>query len=135
MFILDNKRGRSNLSHDSFKNLVGRVCRFSEIFNDKTGSLHRLEPQIYLVFGKYFAQNANCENFLRNVAKVEQKYTDKVNNVLLSKAKITDDNEEELRHASEFIENYENGVVEDYQERVYKHCFRKSLYYEWYNRA
>lgn len=117
MFILDNKRGRSNLSHDSFKNLVGRVCRFSEIFNDKTGSLHRLEPQIYLVFGKYFAQNANCENFLRNVAKVEQKYTDKVNNVLLSKAKITDDNEEELRHALEFIENYENGVVEDYQER------------------
>ena len=58
MFILDNKRGRSNLSHDSFKNLVGRVCRFSEIFNDETGNLQRLEPQIYLVFGKYFAQNA-----------------------------------------------------------------------------
>lgn len=117
MFILDNKRGRSNLNHDSFKNLVGRVCRFSEIFNDETGNLHRLEPQIYLVFGKYFAQNANCETFLRNVAKVEQNYKDKVDNVLLSETKITDDNEEELRHASEFIENYENGVVEDYQER------------------
>ncbi len=25
MFILDNRRGRTNLSHDSFKNLVGRV--------------------------------------------------------------------------------------------------------------
>lgn len=117
MFILDNKRGRSNLSHDSFKNLVGRVCRFSEIFNDETGNLQRLEPQIYLVFGKYFAQNANCESFLCNVAKVEQNYKDAVDNVLLSEAKITTMNEEELRHASEFIENYENGVVEDYQER------------------
>ena len=117
MFILDNKRGRSNLSHDSFKNLVGRVCRFSEIFDDETGNLYRLEPQIYLVFGKYFAQNANCESFLRNVAKVEQNYKDAVDNVLLSEAKITADNEEKLRQASEFIENYENGVVEDYQER------------------
>ena len=117
MFILDNKRGRSNLSHDSFKNLVGRVCRFSEIFDDETGNLYRLEPQIYLVFGQYFAQNANCESFLRNVAKVEQNYKDKVDNVLLSEAKITADNEEKLRQASEFIENYENGVVEDYQER------------------
>lgn len=117
MFILDNKRGRSNLSHDSFKNLVGRVCRFSEIFNDETGNLYRLEPQIYLVFGKYCAQNANCESFLRNVAKVEQNYKDAVDNVLLSEAKITADNEEKLRQASEFIENYENGVVEDYQER------------------
>lgn len=87
MFILDNKRGRSNLSHDSFKNLVGRVCRFSEIFNDETGNLQRLEPQIYLVFGKYFAQNANCESFLRNVAKVEQNYKDAVDNVLLSEAR------------------------------------------------
>ncbi|MDO5558323.1 MAG: DEAD/DEAH box helicase [Oscillospiraceae bacterium] len=117
MFILDNKRGRSNLSHDSFKNLVGRVCRFSEIFNDETGNLHRLEPQIYLVFGKYFAQNANCESFLRNVAKMEQNYKDTVENVLLSETKITTDNKEKLRHASEFIENYENGVVKDYQER------------------
>lgn len=117
MFVLDNKRGRSNLSHDSFKNLVGRVCRFSEIFSHEIGNLHRLEPQIYLVFGKYFAQNANCESFLRNVAKVEQNYKDAVDNVLLSEAKITADNEEKLRQASEFIENYENGVVEDYQER------------------
>lgn len=117
MFILDNKRGRSNLSHDSFKNLVGRVCRFSEIFNEKNGNLHRLEPQIYLVFGKYFAQNANCESFLCNVAKMKQNYKDEVDNVLLSKAKITADNEEKLRHASEFIENYENGTVEGYQER------------------
>lgn len=120
MFILDNRRGRSNLSHDSFKNLVGRVCRFSEIFNNNTGSLQRLEPQIYLVFGQYFAQNANCENFLCTVAKVEQKYQDDVENVLLSQTEITSKNEDDFRQASEFIENYENGVIEDYQDRYTK---------------
>ena len=120
MFILDNKRGKSNLNHDSFKNLVGRVCRFSEIFNNETGDLNRLEPQIYLVFGNFFAQNANCESFLRKVAKAEQKYTDAVDNVLLSETKITTDNEKELRQASEFIENFEGNVVNDYQNRYLK---------------
>lgn len=117
MFILDNRRGKSYLSHDAFKNLVGRVCRFSEIFDRNNGTLQRLEPQIYLVYGQYFAQNANCENFLRNVAKVELKYKDDVENVLLSQTKIDSNNEGDLRQASEFIENYENGVVENYQER------------------
>ena len=117
IFILNNRRGKSNLSQDAFKNLVGRVCRFSEIFNKESGDLQRLEPKIYLVFGKYFAKKANCEKFLCNVAKVEKNYKDVVNNVLLTETKITVDNEEKLRQASEFIENYENGVVKDYQER------------------
>lgn len=117
IFILNNRRGKSNLSQDAFKNLVGRVCRFSEIFNKESGDLQRLEPKIYLVFGKYFAKKANCEKFLCNVAKAEKNYKDAVNNVLLIETKITVDNEEKLRQASEFIENYENGVVKDYQER------------------
>lgn len=117
MFILDNRRGRSNLSHDSFKNLVGRVCRFSEIFDNTNGTLQRLEPQIFLVFGKYFKQRANCESFLQDVAKVELKYQDDVENVLLRQVKIDSKNEEDLRQAAEFIENYENGVIDDYQNR------------------
>lgn len=117
MFILDNRRGRSNLSSNSFKNLVGRVCRFSEIFNPDSGSLQRLEPQIYLVYGQYFAQNANCEKFLKNVAKVELKYQDSVKNILLKNAEITPANEEDFRHAKEFIENYETGTVDNYQDR------------------
>lgn len=120
LFILDNRRGKSNLSHDSFKNLVGRVCRFSEIFSSDNGTLQRLEPKIYLVFGQYFAQNANCENFLRSVAKVERRYQDDVENILLSQTEIDSNNQDELRQASEFIENYENGVIEDYQDRYTK---------------
>jgi replicative superfamily II helicase len=33
MFILDNKKGRRVLSPSNFKNLIGRVCRFGDIFN------------------------------------------------------------------------------------------------------
>nr|WP_298000189.1 DEAD/DEAH box helicase [uncultured Anaerotignum sp.] len=117
MFILDNRRGRSNLSRDAFKNLVGRVCRFNEIFDRYKGTLQRLEPQIYLVVGEYFAKSANCENFLKKVAKVGLKYKDDVENVLLSQAIIDSSNEVDLRQASEFIENYENGIVANYQER------------------
>lgn len=115
-----NMEERSFKKGYSFKNLVGRVCRFSEIFNSDSGTLKRLEPEIYLVFGRYFAQKANCENFLRNVAKVEQKYKDDVENVLLSQAEIDSGNEDKLRQASEFIENYENGIIEDYQDRYTK---------------
>ena len=117
MFILDNRRGRSNLSHDAFKNLVGRICRFSEIFNRGNGTLQRLEPQVYLIYGKYFARNANCENFLRNIAKMELKYQDDVENILLSQTKIDSSNKDNLRQASEFIENYENGIIDNYHER------------------
>lgn len=117
MFILDNRRGRSNLSHDAFKNLVGRVCRFNEIFDLNKGTLQRLEPEIYLVFGQYFAQNANCERFLQKVAKVELKYKDDVENVLLTHTKIDPSNSDDLRQASEFIENYENGIIDCYRER------------------
>ncbi len=76
-----------------------------------------MEPHIYIVYGQYFAQNANCEKFLRKVAKVELKYQDVVENVLLSHTKINSSNEEDLRQASEFIENYENGIIDEYKER------------------
>ena len=120
MFILDNRRGRSNLSHNSFKNLIGRVCRFSEIFSNRNGTLQQLEPKIYLIVGQYFAKNANCEKFLRDVAKVDQVHQDEVENVLLIKSEINSNNQDELRQASEFIENFENGVIKDYQERYIK---------------
>lgn len=117
MFILDNRRGRSNLSHDAFKNLVGRICRFSEIFDDKIGSLQRLEPHIYIVFGQYFAQSSNCQKFLQSVARVETKHTDELKNVLLDETEIDSSNDADLRQASEFIENYGTGIIENYHER------------------
>lgn len=117
LFILDNRRGKSYLSHDSFMNLIGRVCRFSEIFNSHSGNLHLLEPRIYLVFGIYFSRNANCEEYLKKVAKVGRNYNDELSNVLLEQTQITNDNKDELIKASEFIENFENGAIQGYTKR------------------
>ena len=120
MFILDNRRGRKNLTYDAFQNLVGRVCRFSEVFNSKEGSLQKLEPHIYLVFGKYFARNANCEKFLRDVANVKKAYKDKLENVLLQQTKISNKKKNELHYATEFVENYETGTIAGYKDRYTK---------------
>ena len=120
IFILDNRRGRPYLKADSFKNLVGRVCRFSEVFDDNNGSLKRLEPEIYLVVGKYFPARVNYRTFIQSVAKVESRYQDDLGNVLLENTHIDATNHDVLIQASEFIENYENGVVCNYQNRYTK---------------
>lgn len=126
MFILDNRKGASNLTHDSFRNLIGRVCRFSEIFSSVDGTLKRLEPQIYLVFGNYFSKKANCKEFLKKVAKVDIKYKDTVKNVLLENTDISSENLDIFQKESEFIENYENGIVANYHERYTKTNVGKS---------
>lgn len=117
MFMLDNRRGKSNLTYDSFKNLTGRVCRFNDIFSKESGGLERLEPKIYLVFGKYFSQKANAQNFLSKVAKIGLKNKDGVENVLLENSSLNPENQELLKKAEEFIENYEEGVVANYKAR------------------
>lgn len=119
MFILDNRRGRADLTRASFKNLVGRVCRFNEIFNRETGTLQLLTPRIYLVVGQYFRSDANIKSFLEKTAKVQiQNERDDVKNVLLSQCDLSDEKQQNvLREASEFLENYETGVVTDYDGR------------------
>lgn len=117
MFILDNRKGRANLSPNSFHNLVGRICRFKDIFDVEHGNLQRLEPQIYIVCGTYFRKRADVHNFLKRVAKVDIKVKDEVENVLLENTMIDASNKSEMENATEFIENYENGIVKGYNMR------------------
>ena len=117
LFIMDNRKGRANLTHSSFKNLIGRVCRFSEIFDPTSGTLQKLEPEIHLVLDKYYPQTANLQNYISSVMKEDKSYTDDVKNVLLDSTPITTDNAGELSQAREFIENYEPGTIENYTER------------------
>ena len=117
MFILDNKKGKGNLSPSDFKNLIGRVCRFSQIFDNQKGSLERLEPEIYLVVGKNYSVNANVKNFIQLSMYVEKKLEDKLENVMLNKTSITSDNMDEFNRANEFVENYEEGIVPNYDLR------------------
>lgn len=120
MFIMDNKKGQSNLSPSDFKNLIGRVCRFSQIFDRDTGSLTKLEPEIYLVVGRYFSANANAKKFIQDSMYVEKTINDELKNVLLEKTTINQENQDKFENAQEFIENSEGGIIQDYSLRKVK---------------
>jgi len=113
MFILENKKGSRNLSKSEFRNLVGRVCRFNEIFSGEPGNLRMLEPEIYLVgTDAYLDGRANLSKFIKKVAQVDLKLQDKVDNVLLEEVLIDDEaTEERKRDADEFLENVLPGTT------------------------
>ena len=117
MFLLDNRKGRGNLSASNFRNLIGRVCRFSEVFNPATGSMDKLEPEIYFVKGRYYRHDANLRDYIPSVIKVDKDVVDTVENVLLESTVITPKNAADLNQAREFIENYEEGTLKDYTDR------------------
>lgn len=132
MFILDNKKGIGYLSPSNFKNLIGRVCRLSDIFNSKSGNLRRLEPSIYLVSSDYYNKNADLKNFLSDRTKVDRDIKDSPKNVLLEKTKIDDDNVEKSIDAQEFIGNFEDGIIDNNKIRyvtteIGKRCFQNNI--------
>lgn len=132
MFILDNKKGRRVLSPSNFKNLIGRVCRFGDIFDARNTDLNKLEPHIYLIKGTYCSENANLHEFLIETSKIDKSIKDDPQNVLLESTPIDDDNREQLTNALEFIENYENATIEQYsfryvQTETGKSCFLNNI--------
>ncbi len=111
LFLLECKKGPSSLTASQFKNLVGRVCRFGEIFSDSVGSLNLLEPEIYIVASRYIHKNANIEKFLRDRVKVDKKIEDTLENILLKNTEITDNNEGLFEKAVEVLENLAPGIT------------------------
>lgn len=111
LFLLEGKKGGGNLSASQFKNLVGRICRFRELFDPEKGSLAMLEPEIYIVASRYMAANANIEKFIKDRVKVDKKIEDKLENVLLEATPITEDNQGEMDKANEILENLEPGIT------------------------
>ncbi|WP_107942633.1 DEAD/DEAH box helicase [Metasolibacillus fluoroglycofenilyticus] len=132
LFLLDNKKGRSNLSPAQFKNLVGRICRFSEVFSPITGDLKYLEPHIYIIGSDYTSKNANLEKFIKSVIKIDKQEQDFPTNVLLKNVEINDENISLKESADEFIENFEPGVITDYdktyaQTKIGRICFANNI--------
>jgi hypothetical protein len=132
LFMLDTKKGRSNLSSSQFQNLVGRVCRFSDVFSRTTGDLKKLEPIVFLVGSNYVARHANLENFLKQSMRVDKDVQDNPVNVLLKEVDTTDANRIQKERADEFIENFEYGVIRDYEKsyartEVGKSCFANNV--------
>lgn len=105
MFILDPCRGNSYLSPSSFKNLIGRVCRFGEIFNNSTGDLKYLLPEIHIVKGGYCRQNFKVENFVKGrkiLVEDYDKIVDDIKNPLLVNS---DSDEAKKKKAEDILEN------------------------------
>ncbi len=128
LFILDNKKGRGNLSTSQFRNLTGRICRFNEIFSKENNDLLKLEPCIYLIASNYSSKNANIDKFISDCMKVDKEVPEKPNNVLLKSVEINRENRAERNDAEEFIENFENEVIPNYERRHAKTQIGKLCY-------
>lgn len=113
MFLLSTMKGRGDLRPSQFKNLIGRVNRFSEIFSsDSFESLSKLQPEIHIIgTEKYGRAKANLHSFCEKVMRVTKKDEDEVENVLLEETKIDDKNEADYVSALTRLENIENGIT------------------------
>ncbi len=130
MFLLSPKKGRGNLKPAQFKNLVGRVSRFREVFNVDTGNLGLLEPKIFLLDGVYCPDNFNSVSFYRRVANVGHLINDDIKNPLLEHRPADEEREEALH----YLENIEPGAsgekdVKTAATEIGRLCFANSLYH------
>lgn len=134
IFLFSVKKGKRKLSKSQFKNLIGRINRFSEIFNPENGNLSLLEPNIYIVKGDYFDTRIKPENFLVERAKTEIEIEDEINNILLKDESDLNSNEKaELKDTLEYLENIEPNTtdLEDViyvQSEIAKLCYQNNIY-------
>lgn len=132
IFILDNRKGRKNLTDSSLKNLIGRICRFSDIFTPDIKDLSKLEPEIYFVVGKYYRKGININDYVSRNLKVNHDVFDDCQNILLESVEINKDNQKRLNEAEEYVENAEKGTIENYSGRVVnteigKSCIKNNI--------
>lgn len=114
LFLFDYTKGRSSLTSSQFKNLVGRVNRFSEVFSsDANSALKKLESSIYLLgVDNFTSKRANLQTFYKKAVHVTQVDHDSVSNVLLEATEIIDGKiSERFEDAVERLENLHPGVV------------------------
>ncbi|WP_344851651.1 DEAD/DEAH box helicase [Pedobacter jeongneungensis] len=135
IFLLTNKIGRRIFTKSQFKNLIGRICRFSEVFDKQTGRLSMLEPEIYLIKSQYEAISANHASFLMTHAKSDIDLEDEVENILLKEETSlqTQVQRDELRKTLEYLENIEPDTVElpgmvYVDSQIAQLCFRNNVY-------
>jgi len=116
LFVYDFTKGKSYLTSSQFKNLVGRVNRFSEVFAQGTeAALKKLESSIYLLgVDGYTSKRADLENFYKKAVNVSKVDKDTVSNVLLEATKIVDGKiSDRYEDAVERLENLHRGVVQN----------------------
>lgn len=134
MFILSPKKGRRSLTSSQFRNLTGRVCRFSEIFKPKQKTLELLMPSIFLIVSSDFcAKNFNPLSFIKKMTKHAIPLKDSVENVLLQQCSLsTTKSHKKLQEIIEYTENLEPGIiptsaVQYIQSKIGKLCYKHNV--------
>lgn len=135
IFVLTAKIGRRKFTHSQFKNLIGRVARFSEIFHPTHGDLDLLEPSVYLVKGEFEDSRINPRAYLEKHARVDLKVKDSVENVLLKKTddKLDSEDQKKLEQSLAYLENIEPETIKipdtNYATTdIGKLCFQNNVY-------
>lgn len=128
LIMMTPNRGRKHLSRSAFRNLIGRVARFREVFDSDRTNLDLLQPRIYLIPSRYARSTWNVETFLSNVANLAKTVEDDVENPLLERAGESDARQKEL----EYLENIESGASQLYNPRIAttevgKLCFQNGV--------
>ena len=135
IFLIDTKKGLGNLNAAQFKNLSGRICRFSEVFDKESGSLTLLEPEVYIIKSEFSDSRANIEKFLQERVRDNKIIIDEIDNPII-KQNLTQLNEGEkkiVKEAEEYQENIEEGssilnnlrIVES---KIAKECFKNNIH-------
>ena len=130
MFILTPNKGRGHLSKAQFKNLIGRVSRFGDVFSSEDSGIQLLEPHVYLIKGLYCDNRFNPLKYYKENASISVKISDKIENPLLSNT----ENATERVKAFEYLENIEpgsSGVESDFQlasTDIGKSSYRNNIY-------
>lgn len=106
LILMTHKRGRKTLTRSAFRNLAGRVGRFSEAFDPRRTNLELLQPRVILMPSSYSPTNWNVVNYLPTVADLKRGVVDDADNPLLASAEDI----EEQNRSLEYLENIEPGA-------------------------
>gem|GEM_PF-518871 len=103
LILMTAGRGRGYLSRAEFRNLIGRVARFKEVFSNDRSDLALLQPEIHLVPSSYSRAEWDAEGYLERVADIAKPVVDSVENPLLAESTDSDGRDA----AIEYWENVE----------------------------
>lgn len=119
LFLLSNGKGQGYLSAPQLKNLVGRVCRFNEIFPLRSDALRYFTPEIYFVASdNYTSKKGGLVNYIETKLREGIKIHDDCKNTLLENVKINDENRDKEKKNLEYLENLDPGISGEKNVRV-----------------
>lgn len=118
----------NGLREKEVTNLIGRVNRLNEIFNENTNQLPRLLPKIHFLNSKYNKKNIRMENLIRKLRS--NIFIDVIKNPILAEYNESKINDESVKEKVQAIKKNEELVLTnslDELEKLKKVFIRSSL--------